>query len=759
MTNWINQHAELLAEDYGKESVSASLRQGLGQYALASEEASVGASDNRAALELAQRKLARSVNVLSNNDQGSERSLSIGWSDGSKANNPKDDTIWLSPDDVLKAGEKGGDRAIDALTGQSLLASTMKRTISKSAWNSAQADTSPTAAASRIIWQAIETAVARNEVLDSWEGFAPYFARHEQANCAHKKHVQKVLDESAPTLELAATALAWNILHPHDPLKLPKPYERGVNAALDHISKGVPTSPKRYKESQALCSLLEIDPPDLPPPPPGGGTPPPGGSNPKPKNEDDGGSSGGAGGGEDKDDSSKDKKGESDKSDKSDEKKDKGGKGDEKKEKDSDGKGELDKPDEPGKSDGKPDKPAPKVSDESLFGGKVDKKSKISEGDIPKELECSKLSTEDQNFTPPSGVGKCTGASIDFIEDTDPTDYNNATARLSTYIKAITESLRFRNNDPTLHIRGVHSGDLDEGSLDKLALNETHPAIWERRELHGQPRVAVGILIDESGSMGGTKIRAAKDVVIALSAALSKIKGVSLMVLGHTSNCDRKKTILPSGASGYSISDLERYIKDSKTKAEEFKRRKEDSRAEEYEHYANQYTEMLMLAKKFKFGAGGSVKITESTQGTGRKELLMSEYLTIKHRNPYALTLPVAVSGNLDGWAMDYAVRKMIADYPTHERRTLFVVSDGQPSGTADSGHYGGDSAMIHMRSVCEFGRRNQVGVYGIGICNAYSNTEGDAMYGHGNYVIIKDVLSSLPILTAALRNIANRPL
>ena len=65
---------------------------------------------------------------------------------------------------------------------------------------------------------------------------------------------------------------------------------------------------------------------------------------------------------------------------------------------------------------------------------------------------------------------------------------------------------------------------------------------------------------------------------------------------------------------------------------------------------------------------------------------------------------------------------------------------------------------MQHMRQVCEFGRRSNVGVYGLGICDAYSQADGEQMYGAGNFVVIKDVLSSIAILTAFLRQVAQRP-
>lgn len=88
-------------------------------------------------------------------------------------------------------------------------------------------------------------------------------------------------------------------------------------------------------------------------------------------------------------------------------------------------------------------------------------------------------------------------------------------------------------------------------------------------------------------------------------------------------------------------------------------------------------------------------------------------------------------------------------------KATPINLQDAKPAGCCG---YGGLPAMQHMRQVCEFGRRSKVGVYGLGICDAYSQADGEMMYGAGNFVVIKDVLSSIAILTAFLRQVAQRP-
>lgn len=50
------------------------------------------------------------------------------------------------------------------------------------------------------------------------------------------------------------------------------------------------------------------------------------------------------------------------------------------------------------------------------------------------------------------------------------------------------------------------------------------------------PDVAVGLLIDQSGSMSGPKIAAAREMCVVMATALQRIQGVQLYIYGHTAN-------------------------------------------------------------------------------------------------------------------------------------------------------------------------------------------------------------------------------
>ena len=102
-------------------------------------------------------------------------------------------------------------------------------------------------------------------------------------------------------------------------------------------------------------------------------------------------------------------------------------------------------------------------------------------------------------------------------------------------ISRIREALQFQNGKRTGEIFGVRSGDLDEGGLHKLGYDCEH--IWAQKTIAKLPDVAVGILVDQSGSMScRNKIVQAREMCVALAEAVKKIPGVHLHIYGHSAN-------------------------------------------------------------------------------------------------------------------------------------------------------------------------------------------------------------------------------
>ena len=111
-----------------------------------------------------------------------------------------------------------------------------------------------------------------------------------------------------------------------------------------------------------------------------------------------------------------------------------------------------------------------------------------------------------------------------------------------SFIERIRGVLQFQAGKRTEEQFGLRSGDLDEGGLYKLNYDSEH--IWSRKTTSRLPDVAVGILVDQSGSMNGPKIEQARTICIILAEALRKIAGVRLYVYGHTANTSNSTNLV-----------------------------------------------------------------------------------------------------------------------------------------------------------------------------------------------------------------------
>jgi hypothetical protein len=109
-------------------------------------------------------------------------------------------------------------------------------------------------------------------------------------------------------------------------------------------------------------------------------------------------------------------------------------------------------------------------------------------------------------------------------------------------VAKIRESLQFQDTQRKGEVHGMRSGDLDEGSLHKLRYDSEY--IWSQKTVSKLPDVAVGILVDQSGSMNTSyKIDQAREMCIVLSDAVRKIAGVHLHIYGHTANKENQEDL------------------------------------------------------------------------------------------------------------------------------------------------------------------------------------------------------------------------
>ena len=112
--------------------------------------------------------------------------------------------------------------------------------------------------------------------------------------------------------------------------------------------------------------------------------------------------------------------------------------------------------------------------------------------------------------------------------------YNDSLSRVRKYIPAISKSLRCSSMEYKLIHRGMRSGMLDTGKIAEAF--QGVPTVYMREGQVKSDRIAVCILIDESGSMYGEGETAARDTAVLLNEAIGTLQNVDLYIYGHSTD-------------------------------------------------------------------------------------------------------------------------------------------------------------------------------------------------------------------------------
>lgn len=185
----------------------------------------------------------------------------------------------------------------------------------------------------------------------------------------------------------------------------------------------------------------------------------------------------------------------------------------------------------------------PTATDSTLFG-RPDP-SKINIRDLPEGISQNEDLAKFDIPALPSGAPECT--SHDWYKPTkDPSKFK-LKERSRPLVERILANLQFRRLHHTFPLYGLKSGDFDDGALYKvgvpLRLQDPHPTIFQRNRVAFMPDVAIGLLVDESGSMrfptrlqgeDSNRIECAALVAYAIKSAMAKLQGVHLRVYGHS---------------------------------------------------------------------------------------------------------------------------------------------------------------------------------------------------------------------------------
>ncbi len=110
--------------------------------------------------------------------------------------------------------------------------------------------------------------------------------------------------------------------------------------------------------------------------------------------------------------------------------------------------------------------------------------------------------------------------------------YMDSLERVKKYVPAIKKLIAGHDRNFEFNIYGCRSGLLDTNKLAEAY--QGVPQVYVRRGKVTTNKTTVCVLIDESGSMGYSKMRTARDTAILLNEALGTLKGIDLYIYGHT---------------------------------------------------------------------------------------------------------------------------------------------------------------------------------------------------------------------------------
>lgn len=331
------------------------------------------------------------------------------------------------------------------------------------------------------IWYASEVLASQKQILNNYPGFKGYFSAQVEyyTHEPFKDKMVEAMGSGVKAAKLAENVLVWQMVHADVPMTLPPDYDEPIEDCID-LLEGAKNSGERadaaYEVAQRLLKLF-------------------------PEQWD---------GGED----------------------------------DQDGDGSGEKSDKKGKP--KPGKPDGKPSHGDGNGLPHSNFNEVVANEHDKELAHQRADSDDGE---PGGYGREKGDNYEqnikevMVTGNFDAEFAGYCRKLNPQIQALRNRLKLRNEIAQVREHGLRHGHLDEGSLYKLGFHKIGFAddrVFEEKNVLDTPELAVGILIDESGSMscsdgaGHVKYEEAKKLCIIVAAALMGMPNVALSILGHT---------------------------------------------------------------------------------------------------------------------------------------------------------------------------------------------------------------------------------
>lgn len=494
------------------------------------------------------KEVNKTINLTVNSEGGkAEKSLVVRYSNGYVRNDLTSEVLYISPNIMLnKSGDvldKSTDdyySSLDALNGQAMLCSFMRKSVSPRA--NMQYQNSLNWAVRNIYMTDLQT-TAGNEIRAEWPGFQSYIEQQQRVFAANKESVISDLMQPDQSIDNFINLLCYNRLS-NDRIDYNNLFESDIANRMieaDRVFNETLDNPvdnnSRFNRANELFSRLQtiIDLNNPPPPPQPPCPSPPNDGDTEDKND---GQSQSNGGNSDEDG---DEDGDNNAS----------GNGDDKN--DSDGEDESDASNGQGKIDVKSiDVNSTSQTNRRFTGDNSYNNADVITGDSEAAEVDPDAELKDRQKVERDNLKDIKDAQLDHasyrrvvpaVNSSTKTAYKDFVRGHRTAINNVKNCFQFHNTDFSLSTYGLASGSVDEGSFHKVFLGESE-RLYERRDVQARKKWLVTVLIDQSGSMDrsmrlpnggyGIMMEQARGLSIIFAEALKGLKEVDFSMYGFS---------------------------------------------------------------------------------------------------------------------------------------------------------------------------------------------------------------------------------
>lgn len=164
-------------------------------------------------------------------------------------------------------------------------------------------------------------------------------------------------------------------------------------------------------------------------------------------------------------------------------------------------------------------------------------KEALEEGFESAKMDMSKLLKRDKELGQilDGGLEQGSDKSIYFKKiGANKDEYESSRKEIAQYVPAVRRALENHGRDLKIVHKGMRTGYLDTNKLAEAV--QGVQTVYERHGTVKSDKILVGLIVDQSGSMHGTKIKSARKAAILLAEALESIPYIELMIYGHTAD-------------------------------------------------------------------------------------------------------------------------------------------------------------------------------------------------------------------------------